>query len=327
MKNKEKRYTVGVIVARFQVAELHEAHKELIDYVIDRHAKTIIFLGLSHLKGTINNPLDYRPRRQMLLEAYPPAKYPNLDIAYIRDVNDNALWSKQLDDNISHLTDVNDTVLLYGGRDSFITSYEGGLDTQELESAQYLSGSEIRKLIGEAPKANKDFRAGAIWATFQRYPSICPTVDVAVIDKGENRLLLARKENERYYRFVGGFVSPDDDSFEAAARRELYEETFLTATLERVGSFKIDDWRYRAETDKIITTFYIGWYLHGAARANDDIAQVKWWDIDYILEDINIKMYIAPEHYGLAVELRKVLEIKKIADISNAKIAEDLQLK
>ena len=31
---------VGVIVGRFQVHELHQAHRELIQYVMDRHDRT-----------------------------------------------------------------------------------------------------------------------------------------------------------------------------------------------------------------------------------------------------------------------------------------------
>ena len=71
MNTVQKKYTIGVIVARFQVASLHEGHKELIDTVLTNHPKVMIFLGLSQVKGSINDPLDYQPRKQMILETFP----------------------------------------------------------------------------------------------------------------------------------------------------------------------------------------------------------------------------------------------------------------
>ena len=59
MKRKEDKGDVGVIIARFQIPMLHEAHKELIDYVMDEHSRVIVFLGLSQARTTINNPLDF----------------------------------------------------------------------------------------------------------------------------------------------------------------------------------------------------------------------------------------------------------------------------
>ena len=48
MKPKTNPSTdVGIIVGRFQVDELHDAHVDLIQYVFDQHPKVIIFLGLS----------------------------------------------------------------------------------------------------------------------------------------------------------------------------------------------------------------------------------------------------------------------------------------
>ena len=85
MDIKKKSYTTGVIIARLQVATLHEAHKELIDTVLKEHPKVMIFLGLSPVRGSIRDPLDFQARKQMILESYPHDKYPNLSIYYIKD--------------------------------------------------------------------------------------------------------------------------------------------------------------------------------------------------------------------------------------------------
>jgi bifunctional NMN adenylyltransferase/nudix hydrolase len=71
MRLQEDSYDVGVIVGRFQVPELHDAHKDLIETVCDKHDKVIIFLGLSPLMVTRENPLDFESRKQMILESSP----------------------------------------------------------------------------------------------------------------------------------------------------------------------------------------------------------------------------------------------------------------
>ena len=284
MKAVEKSYTTGVIVARFQCAELHEAHRELIDTVLSKHAKALIFLGLSQVRGSMYDPLDFQPRKQMILEAYPPDKFPNLTIGYIKDNRSDVDWSKKLDEMIHDSIGPNDTVVLYGGRNSFINHYKGKYDTRELQATRFVSGTELRAKIAQAPQSNPQFRAGAIWASYQRHPTVYPTVDILVFDPKERRILLARKPQENGYRIVGGFANPKDASFEIAALRELGEETELSvglAGLRYVGSTLVDDWRYKNNpSEKIMTLLYIGLYGYGAPKAGDDIAEVRFFDYD-----------------------------------------------
>jgi bifunctional NMN adenylyltransferase/nudix hydrolase len=308
MELKKENYNVGVIVARLQVPTPTVAHIELIETVLKDHPKVIIFLGLSPVKGTINNPLDFQPRKQMLLEAFPHDKYPNLTIGYIKDQASDDEWSKALDSNIRDLLSPGEKAVLYGSRDSFIPHYKGSFATRELVSTRYISGTEIRNAVAKAPQSNPNFRMGAIWATYQRYPAAIATVDIAVVNFDEKEVLLARKPNEDLYRFVGGFVSPTDDSYEESALRELDEETGLAvgeAGLEYVGSKKIDDWRYRGETDKIITHFYIGAYTMGAPKAADDIAEVRWFNLVDELTEEDIVEEHRPLYKMLMTYLKK----------------------
>ena len=61
-------YEVGVVVARFQVAELHEGHKQLINTVLHYHKKVIVFLGMSKKSSDKSSPLDFANRRAMIKE-------------------------------------------------------------------------------------------------------------------------------------------------------------------------------------------------------------------------------------------------------------------
>ncbi len=81
MKEKVTKATdVAVIVGRFQVNELHEAHIDLITSVLNKHDRVLLFLGNSTIRNTLNNPLDYRARRTMIAD-----KFPTVEIHYIND--------------------------------------------------------------------------------------------------------------------------------------------------------------------------------------------------------------------------------------------------
>jgi nicotinamide mononucleotide adenylyltransferase len=124
MKNDLPKGDVGIIVGRFQVDELHEAHTTLIRKVVDNYPKNIIFLGLSPLKCTGKNPLDFEARKQMILN-----EFPDVNVLYIKDVPDDALWSKNLDEMIEDLISPHQRAILFGGRDAFLNSYSGKYDT------------------------------------------------------------------------------------------------------------------------------------------------------------------------------------------------------
>lgn len=290
MQPKETKAEVGVLIGRFQVPELHEAHVDLIQSVIDRHPKVIVFLGLSPCKTTFNNPLDFESRKQLILQ-----KFPNINVLYIKDEASDDVWSKKLDSQVEDLLGANQSAVLYGSRDSFIPHYKGRLPVIELEPTRIISGTELRKEASNRVKASPDFRAGVIWAVGNQFPSCLPTVDVAIVDATNKRVLLARKPSEKLYRFVGGFSSPQSVSYEQDARREALEETGLEVDdLTYVGSTLIEDWRYRKEQNKIKTMFFVGYYVYGSPDAKDDIAESRWFDLKKLSE-----LDIVPEHRGL----------------------------
>ena len=305
---------VGVIVGRFQVHEPHEAHRELIGSVIGRHGRTIIVLGLSPLRNTINNPLDFRSRKAMLAEAFP-----GIEILYIEDMPDDIAWSAKLDALLAiHLTP-HDIPVLYGSRDSFVRSYHGKHKTCVLEATKFVSGTEIRRSIQTSYPPTKDFRAGMIHATAQRFPTCFQTVDVAVVrlvngEEEEYEILLVRKAHEKQWRLPGGFSDTGSESLEADARREVLEETGIEITdPEYVGSATIDDWRYRGEVDRIKTALFVANPIGGRPTGGDDVAEAAWFQLNgsYLIDGTGCRTFhrfvtdgsspvsVLPEHQKL----------------------------
>lgn len=277
----EPKYDVGCIVARFQVDELHVAHKQLVEFVVSRHSKVIILLGVSPLPNTRNNPLPFEARRQMLLE-----EFPNVTVAYIKNNLSDKIWSKNLDEAIQdHLT-LAQTAVLYGSRDSFIKHYKGALPTLELETDLYVSGSQVRTKIAKDTVFNKDWRRGAIWASYNRYPTSFQAVDAAILNEDRTKLLLVRKPGEDKFRFCGGFVDPKTKSLETNCVREVGEELHIEVGEPKyIGSTNIDDWRYKGEVDGVMSTLFACAYISGTPQPDDDICEAKWFVIALLTKD------------------------------------------
>lgn len=289
MKPKMDKTEIGVIVGRFQTNQLHDAHVDLIQTVLDRHPRVFIFLGLSPVKVTYNNPLDFESRKQMILEKFGD----RVNVLYIKDVNSDELWSKRLDSQIIDLAGPNQTVTLYGSRASFIAYYKGVFPVVELESDRIISASEIRKSISSKVKSSPDFRAGVIWASQNQYPKVYTTVDIAIMDEARTKILLARKPDETLYRLVGGFAEPNSDCFEHDASREVLQETTLAISPPvYIGSKKIDDWRYANEVDKIKTLLFSATYLFGSPTPRDDIAELRWFKYNVRLLNEVVKEHV-----------------------------------
>jgi len=296
MKEKVNKTDVGIIVARFQLHELHVAHKDLINSVRTNHQRVIIFLGLSPLKNTVNNPLEFKHRKAMIEE-----DFKDVEVHYIDDNRDDVVWSKNIDKQIAKWLNPGQTATLYGSRDSFLKCYHGKYSTCELESEIFVSATEVRKKIINSYPPTKDFRAGLIAATGLKYPTAYQTVDVAIINE-KNEFLMVKKPGELKWRFVGGFSDPRSKSLEEDAKREVREETGVEIDEpEYIGSTLIDDWRFRKEIDKIKTAFFIAKYIYGSPVGADDVEVAGWVTLDDLINKDNI----VPEHIDLIEMLVK----------------------
>ena len=304
-----KDYEVGVIIARMQVPKLHPVHIELIETVLENHKKVIIFLGVPVVEQTHRNPLDFASREKMI-----QARFPEVTILPMRDQRDNNVWSYILDDKISEPYGKR-SALLYGSRDSFIPFYRGRHKTVELiGNDDEISGTEIRDRVAKEIINSEDFRKGVIYANYGRFPVIMPCADIVVYDPATDSILLGRKPKEKLFRFIGGHVEVTDDSYEAAALKELSEEAEGISVCEGASELKyicsgrINDWRHSKEKSEIFSTLFIATKMSGRATAADDIEEVKWFKVEEILDYEKHAQMLVPEHVEFFGKLVEYLE-------------------
>jgi len=294
------KYSVGVLVARFQVHELHEGHHYIIKQVMKNHKKTIIFLGVPKFVGTKKNPLDFDARKKMVQHHYPDAV-----IVALPDNRDNKKWAHELDRRIREIYQHGD-VLLYGSRDSFIPYYVnngGKFQTEELKQLGSFTGTDVRRMISEEVRNSVDFRSGVIYHAYNLYPRVIPTVDIAPMRNNRTEVLIMRNYDEDRFRFIGGFVKPTDNHLKESVRRIHAKKAGSNSTVGEItwiDSVQIDDWRYRGEEDRIMTSFFAIDLMWGTIEPGEDVAELKWTKIDKGAKD-----ELVEEHHIL---LEKLME-------------------
>ena len=262
--------SVGVIVGRFQVPEISRDVYEVVNHCISKHNTCIIVLCEAPIPGSANNPLSIDSRRAMLWAAFPGTR-----ILSLKDHPLDDKWSEKLDTMIvEHVANM--PLIIYGTKERFIKRYNGRFHTSEIPDNSFKKSESKKELVNST-----EFRKGVVHAFEQTYPKVYPTVDVALFRDSKRELLLGYKAIDSKWRIPGGFVDPEDENFLSAAQRELEEECGKLETdhWEIEGTFKVDDWRYRYEQDKIITTLFSADLMEGEAQGSDDIALVKWFDL------------------------------------------------
>jgi bifunctional NMN adenylyltransferase/nudix hydrolase len=291
---------VGVVIGRFQISELHEGHRKLLEAVIKDNDMLLVLLGCPSLGVSSHDPIDYLPRHQMITTLCE-----NVIIAPIFDTVSDTAWSSTVDSLIFGFFPgvTRENITLYGGRDSFISLYTGRNKTRALDFGDSdPCASDIRDKITAMPVPTPDFRKGMIYALSNCLPRVIPTVDIIMWkDKTPEakpaplQILLIKKKHEKLWRVPGGFVDLTDESFELAASRELHEETGMGSEgpCKIIGSTEIDDWRYRNVPDaKIVTTLCAVSHSWGAPKAGDDAVQAEFVVLDE-------KLTVVPEHVCL----------------------------
>ncbi len=144
-----------------------------------------------------------------------------------------------------------------------------------------------------------------------KYPRINPTVDVAILNPDFSCVLLGRKKHQEKFRFIGGFVEIQDNSYEETAVRECGEEANVKIiSLHNIFSTTVLDPRFDNITEGIKTTFYLGFACnYYDAQPGDDIVQLK----EFRLNELTLEDFVE-EHKPLAqlffLHISSTLKIK-----------------
>jgi len=292
----------GVIVGRFQVNDLHDGHMELFRQVRARHNGVIVFVGVHPAGLTRDNPLDFETRRRMI-----QAKFPEFTVLPLADTRSDEMWSADLDKAITSVVNFGD-VTLYGGRDSFVPHYTGKFKPVELSlpiETQRVSGTMLREAASNQVIESPEFRAGMIYAAAHLWPVLLATVDIAIFTTDYSQILLARKptDPEGKYRFVGGHAEKKSPTYEADAKKEVYEETTLDChEMHYLGSAIVPDWRYNTPDRGVKTLLFATTVTSQGAVARDDISEVRWFKTDRLTADL-----IVDTHQPLFALLQKTV--------------------
>lgn len=275
---------IGVVIGRFQVDTLHEGHRFLINKASSSHKNLMIFIGVSPREG-ISDPLGFRVRERMIRSEYPEAC-----ILPLYDKPTDEEWSEQIDQNLKLMFGEGRAAVLYGGRDSFVPHYKGKHSAIEVDSGiSYMSGTKQREDIGKVVRSSPDFRAGIIYHS-QNIPSrpvMCADIAAVRLIDGKYEVLMGKKSWDKDgYRLPGGKVECDDASLEAAARREMLEETGLSieGDLVYLSSDIIRDWRDGNKKDVVyMTATFVAYATVGTPIPGSDLVELKWIPIEYAL--------------------------------------------
>jgi ADP-ribose pyrophosphatase YjhB (NUDIX family) len=272
----------------------------------------IIFIGVSPIKGSFTDPLDFATRANFFNKAI-------CTVLPLMDHPDDEVWVCNLEKAINEV-DTFGPVILVTGRDGFQQTYNKYSTKYHIEQipeiANAIPGTALRNEVMRLPLWDTsincaNFKRGVIYGVGNIFQAGVPTADLAIINFKEGRILLGRKNNidpvERYRCFGGYFDVEKDHSLEYTALREGHEEVrdieFSTPIYS--CSHKIDNWRYRRDTKhKIITTLFYAEYTFGAAKPGDDIDELQWFSLDDELYHI-----IIDEHRPL---MKALLENERI---------------
>ena len=284
---------LAVVVGRFQSDTVCFALDSFIRKLTYQNKKVVLLCGLSPVLATKENPLDFEARKLMLMEAYP-----QVEVGYIKDHKDDSVWSENLDDQIERLCKKykTETAKIYGGIETFLNSYNGKFATDEIPMEKYVNEKMERRKLKSNVKGTADFRRGVIWAVENQYPKVYPTVDVVI--KKDDKIVVGRKPGEELVRLIGGFIDPRETAEEAAVR-EAKEETGLDVRVTKyLGTYVIDDWRYKG-TDNIMTTMFLCEIVGGNFNPGDDIEELR------IVNPKDDWGAFEPEHRVLIERIRK----------------------
>jgi len=174
-----------------------------------------------------------------------------------------------------------------------------------------------KKLFVNSENLTEDQLLDALLKKLKDIPYIPFPVSFATVDivpyNLKKGLLLGRKPGADKFVIIGGFADPGE-SREDSAIRELEEETTLSLKnselflsfkhfntlnkLQYLGSFFINDSRYKNSCHKITTNFYAVLVEDKVkVKGSDDLEEVQWFEFDFL--EKNYKRLVHEHHHVL----------------------------
>ncbi|KUK79618.1 MAG: NUDIX hydrolase [Microgenomates bacterium 39_7] len=120
---------------------------------------------------------------------------------------------------------------------------------------------------------------------FRVYPSPTPATAVFILNQ-KNELLLGERKidpQKGYWDAIGGFVEPEE-SVEKGAIREAKEESNLDVKIDYILGTLEDTYQGKPTFTVALVASVIG----GEPKAKDDVAQLRWFDLNQLPTDDEI---------------------------------------
>lgn len=130
-----------------------------------------------------------------------------------------------------------------------------------------------------------------------------------IVEDGQGRILLQLRSDNHCWGYAGGSVELDEE-VEAAARRELFEETGLTANkLELFGVFSGKDMHYSYPNGDDVSNIDIVYlckdYSGTLKRQEEEVVELRFFRADEIPEKISDPVKKALDKWRLSKEAER----------------------
>lgn len=198
---------LGVVVGRFQTNVLTEAHRRLITTVCAECDRVIIVVGAPDKSINVDVSDKYIIPTPLIMEMVSnfvqsvlSLGSDDVKVSSLEDTKSSIEWSENLDSLIKIIEDTNNfEVVLYGGRDSFISEYVGGFKTVQLNFSdlEHVSATSIREKLKSSSGYSPEFIHGIVWNHYNSdkvYPHI-----LALKLKVAEKILFVKGKTETLY--------------------------------------------------------------------------------------------------------------------------------
>lgn len=304
------------IYGRFQDPYVDPFDRDLIQKALETKRRVVVIIGTSLASACVNEPMDYATRAMMI-----QAISPRIQVVRLTDVPSESFWSQDLDAIVAAHHVCRGPISIKFCRQRAAGLRYCGMHQKSCTGHEPKPGRV--KVSAEAikPENAAAFRRGMICAAQRQFPTSYQCVDIIVRNGEKSQILLGRRKNETKWRLPGGFVDPTDVSLEAAALREAGEELSKnpdevdfggTDSFEYLGSYRINDFRYRDSVHKVMTSLFATTFVFGKLEASDDLDEIGWYDHDQLLD------VIMDAHRPLIERYLKWLEEKESAKTASA---------